>query len=202
MGVLCASSCCTTEPVVPVSFYDCEIEFRKYGFGSFLIHACNWNPANITDATEWADAVAAGTVQCSPIGKLTLQQPTQTLVEVSCDLEVPVDIEYLLDWESFATKGDLSDYTYYKDLFKNAINLRLIPKSCTNEFFMCDEWVEAVGGTNTVAGSTPGFEFSVSQLPYIIEESGQVKWAMQFKIKTSGILCPTYLPGVEAELCC
>ena len=204
MGVICASNCCTTEPVVPTSFYDCEPILRKYGFASFILHKCNWTPANISDPTEWEAAIADGTVQCSPPGKMTIQQPTQTLIEWDgCGTEIPVDIEYLLDWESFATSEDLADYGYYKTLFAEAQNLRLIPKDCNNTFFLCDEWIQAVAdATNTVANSTPGYEFSISQLPYIIEDSGQVKWAAQFKIKISGILCPTYLPGVADVLCC
>lgn len=204
MSNLLCSTACGTVPNPPEAYNGCSDYTRRYGSDYFVLISCDYQFTDILDASEWTTAIAAGDIQISPPGKLIIQPPSSTTFEIEgCGREIVGESEYLMDFESYQAKSDLSDYDYYADLNADVRNFRVIPWMCSGEFLVQDDWQAAVAGGSpaTVSGTTPGFSFSLSQQPAWVEgEQKKGKWQLQMKVKKDGILRAVDLPGVGAVL--
>jgi hypothetical protein len=206
MSLLCSTTCGTIASP-PASYFDCTDEFREYGANLFALVKCDYQFTDITDATEWNTAITSGDVQISPPGQVLMQAPTQTVTEIEgCRREVVGDIQYTIDFNTLQVAPDLSDYTYWKTLFANAAAYRIIIIHCDGRFMMEDEFIDqANGGTPVITGKNPGFEFSVTAVPYIGEQTDlrYEQWITQFRIKRSqatGVIAAAALPDVYAAI--
>lgn len=199
MSDICSTTCGVQADVI-ASYWDCVDVFRDCGWKHFVLIRCDWNPADLLDPAEWAAAVAANLVHLSPPGNFIPQAPTVTPFQIEgCGREVTGVAEYLFDFTTYQTDAALADYTYWKDLFANSASYHMIPVDCNRIFHISDDWAAAVtaGAPATVAGTTPGFEFSVTQVPYQAPGEGDYcVWTTQFKIRKAGVFCGRFLPGV------
>lgn len=201
MSAICSTTCGTS--TLAQQYFNCVDVFRKSGANEFILMSCSWVPADVTSATDWETAVTANEVHISPPGKLIIQPPTFDLIEIEgCGREVPGELSTLIDFETYQTQEDLSDCDYWSDLFTNFASYRIAFVDCNNSFKLSKAYTDAIkAGNTTVAGSSPGFVFSVTIPPHELEGDGDyVKWQTQFKIKTTGVLCSVALPGVRSAL--
>lgn len=209
MALVCNTSCGAT-PVVPTSFYDgCTDITRTFGFNHFILVQCDYAFTDILDASEWTTAIAADKIHIGPAGNLVINQPTANAVKVEgCGREVLGTSTITVDFTTYqfggTTLANVPDsFQYWKDLLANSTSYRLMFVDCNGLFFVDDDWMAEIGaGTPaTIAGSSPGFEFSISGLPaWIAGEEDLGLWSTQFTIKKSGILEAAFLPGVQAVL--
>lgn len=195
---LCTS--CATITDVPTPYDGCEDVTKKYGANHLILVKCDYQFTDITDDTEWDAAITSGDISCTPEGKVTIPEPSFTSIPITgCGREITGDVEYIIDFETYQTDPDLLDTTYWADVFDNMKNYVIVLKDCNGIYRMQKDWVDAIVGlTNTVAGTSPGFEASITKVPVEVEgDEGLSKWVTQFKIKTTGVLRSTYLPAVS-----
>jgi hypothetical protein len=180
---------------------------RDYGANHFAIIKCDYQFTDITDVAEWEAAVVSGDVAISPPGQLTSPAPTQTVAEIEgCRREIVGNIEHIFDFSTEQTGDSLEDYDYFKDIFTNSAGYRIVFFHCDGRIVMEDEYVDqASGGVPDVTGLSPGFEFSVSVVPHIVENADLrvERWVTQFKVKrgkNDGVLLAASLPAVYQAL--
>lgn len=209
LSLLCSTNCGSSSDV-PQSYDNfCDDEFREYGANQFILAKCDYQFTDIMDVTtEWPAAMAADSVRVSPRGKLVVGEPTVNTFEIEgCGREIVGEVEYLVDFETYQTKDDLSDSTYWSNLFSNSGLYRLFWIDCDGILTLADNWADAVNAvtvpspTATVSGESPGFIFSITKPPFWVEgEQGYGKWVTQFKVKKVGILKVARIPGLSAIL--
>lgn len=206
MSLLCSTTCgAITSP--PASYFDCTDQFREFGANYFALVKCDYAFTDVTDPVEWGAAITAGSIQISPPGELIQQAPTLTVAEIEgCRREVVGDIAFTFDYTTIQTAADLSDYDYWQDVFTNSAAYRIIPIHCDGRMTMETEFVDLINGdVVTVTGLNPGFEFSVTVVPHIVENADlrYEQWTTQFRIRRSGakgILKAAALPDVYAAI--
>lgn len=206
MSLLCGTSC-GTPANAPSRFDDCAQDvLREFGANHFVLQTCDSAWTDILDTTEWATKIAANDLAISPAGILTINAPTQEQFELEgCGREAIGKLTYTVDFVTYQTEDDHADWTYFHTLFQSSRSWRIMFVDC-NQVWMTDaDWAAAViaaGGVGpvTIAGETPGFEFSVIQAPrWEAGESDYGRWAMQFQIEIRDIIGHCNIPGAYAE---
>jgi len=208
MSLLCVADCTGVIEVIPTNYHDpCGGDvLRNYGWKQFVIVSCDYQFANILDTDEWQAARDAGFAGISPEGILNFNQPNQDSFEIDgCRREVADEAEVLIDFGTYQTKDDLSDFDYWKDLYRRVSNYRILPVDCNGIFYISDSYKAAlVAGVPpiTVAGESPGLEFSMPRTPMPLAGANPnfVYWTMQLQIKFTDVLCAAFLPGVLTAL--
>lgn len=203
-AVICSTSCGSIQSV-PAPFGGCGIETRKWGFTKFILFKCDYEFTDILDASEWETAIAAGNINVSPPGIIDFPTPTLNSVEVTgCGLKVPLPTLFQATYTSRDTDPDnLLDFAYYENLEANVQDYRIGFLDCEDNFYLESNWVDAAsdGAPATVSDESPGFEFSLIQIPHFTNDgNGLFQWNAQFEIKKAGILKAIKLPGVPAKL--
>lgn len=205
MSSLCGTNCCpAAASVPPVAYSTCSRKTRSIGIKYFGLIDCAYEFVDITDPAEWDAAIAAGSIQCSPLGGLTVNAPTQTIVPINkCGDKITTTPEYLIDYKTLLVAEDDSDFAYFKALEEGAGTFKLFWVDCNGLFFFCTEAVDAINAGDTAlgaAGISAGFDYSVTQTPYQADNNELAEWTTQFSITQSGVLCGVELAGVN--ICC
>lgn len=202
MSLIC-STACGAAATLPANYFNCLDNFRKFGAKYFALMKCTWVPTDVESAAEWGTAKTAGNVMLSPPGALVQQAPTaEAFIVDGCGREVVGEVTYLFDFETHQTKDDLTDCDTWNDFFKNSAAYRIVFVDCEGNWTLSDAYTAAIkAGASTVAGNSPGFEFSVTVVPHqVAGNGGYAKWVTQIKVKTTGVLCQSLLPGVLAAI--
>jgi len=208
MSLLCVADCASVIEAVPTNYHDpCEGDIlRKFGWKQFVVVSCDYQFTDLLDTDEWQAARDLGKVGISPEGRLDFNQPNQDSFEIDgCGREVADEAEILIDFGTYQTKDDLSDFDYWKSLYQRHAGYRILPVDCNGIFYISDSYKAALvagGGAITVAGESPGLEFSMPRTPMPLAGANPnfVYWTMQLQIKFTDVLCATYLPGVLTAL--
>jgi hypothetical protein len=204
MSLICNTNCAGTQQ--PPEKYDdgCTDIFRKYGANHLIFIACDYQFTDMLSPAEWTAAIAAGDIHITPAGMVIPQDPTAaTFVVEGCGREALGEVEQVIDFETYQTSADLADHVYYKEIFNNSRSYRVMWIDCNDIFYMETDWAAeaALVAPATIAGSNPGFTFSLSGLPaWVAGENQKGKWKFQIKIKTNAIAGAALLPGVSAVL--
>lgn len=206
MSALCGSQCCPTANLSPPVSYDtCTRTTRSSGAKYFGLISCAFGFTDITDPAEWDAAIADGDIQCSPLGNVTVNAPSQTVLDINrCGDKIITDGEYLIDFTTLLVAEDNSDFQYYKALEEGAGNYKLFWVDCNGLFYFCTEAVDLINaGTFDIGATTgisAGFDYSITQTPYQADNSDLVEWTTQFSITQKGVICGVELPAVN--ICC
>lgn len=204
MSQLLCDTSCGTPANVPEKYNACIDSFRKFGSKHFVLIGCDVTWTDILDTAEWTTKIGADDLHASPAGILKINEPTvSSFIVEGTGREATGEAEYLIDYETYQTKSDLSDYTYFANIFDNNKSFYIFFLNGSGEWIIQDDWVtEIAGGTPaTISTTSPGFEYSISILPAWVEgENGWGKWKMQFKVKKTGIFRAALIPGAEAVL--
>ena len=207
MSALCGSDCCGTTVVAPpVPYLTCDEDVRSSGIEYFGTRACDFGIPDITSNQAWIDAKAAGHIQCSPVGNLTVNAPTEVIYDVNrCGKKKVIDSETTIDFTTIYVDKDGADFDYYHDLNQNAGRLKLFWVDCDGYFYFCNDAYEAIkAGTTdfsaTGANISAGVDFSMTQTPYQADQQNTVEWTMQFSIAERGVRRGIKLAGVN--ICC
>lgn len=204
MSLICNTTC--GSPAKPPLKYDdgCNDILRKFGANVLIFIACDYEFTDILDVAEWTAAIASNDIHVTPAGIVIPQEPSANSFPIEgCGREITGEVEQLIDFETYQTKADLSDHTYFRSLYDDSRAFRVMWLDCNGIFYVENDWADAVAGgaPATVAGGNPGFEFSLSGLPaWVAGEEQKGKWKFQLKIKTSSIAGAALLPGVAAVL--
>lgn len=207
MSLLCAEDCLTEIGSIPASYHDICVGdvLRDFGFKQVIWLRCDYEFTDILDPDEWITARDNGDVGISPEGSITINTPTQpTFVIDGCLREKAGQATIPIDYFTYQTADDLSDFDYWKTINSNAASYRIMLVDCNGIFWVSDNFKAAIllGAPAMVAGESPGLEFSITQLPIPqpgAEPTYQI-WSMQFQIKISSVPCVSYLPGVLTAL--
>lgn len=203
MSLLCAANCQTIVEDVPINYHDICLGdiLRKAGWKQFVLVKCNLQFTDVLDPAEWATHLAAGDVGVSPEGTLNFNPPAQASFPIDgCGRTAPDETSLLIDYFTYQTKEDLSDFVYWKSFFRRAASFRIMPVDCNGIFYVSDNFATAIaaGSPATVAGESPGLEFSVPQIPIPLAGANPnfVSWTTQIQIDIVDVPCGVYLPGV------
>lgn len=195
------------EVELPENYQDCDIEQRKRGASRFALVKCDYEFTDILDADEWETAIGANDIAVSPEGIVTINEPSaDAYIVTGCGKKKVGEIVYNIQFETFATNKDLSDYDYFIKLFKHFEQYRLVLVDCNEIFHLTPAWASLVKYQDSEAAviaaeTSPGFPFSVITPPFWAEgEGGKGKWTIQFEVITAEPFNGVYLPGVAAEL--
>lgn len=193
MGVICA----TPGQAAPQTYYGGTDSIRRFGFNHFILIECDYAFTDILDSAEWASAVLANSIRISPPGALVINAPTQTSFAIEgCGREIVGEATYTFDFTTYQdgafTAGLPDAMVYWRNVLNNAAGYRLMLLDCVaNKMFVDDGWPDevAAGAPATIASNNPGYEFSVSQIPYWSEGQESLGlWTTQFTVKKSGVL--------------
>ena len=208
MSAICGSSCCATATIAPPVPYDTCLEtVRKSGIEQFITIACDYEFTDITDNVEWQAAITAGHIQCSPVGNLTVNAPTEVIYDVNrCGKKKVIDSETTIDFTTIFVEEDGADFTYYSNLNDNAGRLKFAWKDCNGFFYFSSDAADAIIAasydftTATGLGISAGMDFSMTQTPYQADQQNTAEWTMQMSISESGVRIGVKLAGVD--VCC
>lgn len=204
MSVICQTSC--GEITVPAEYHECESNKIEHGYSYFALIDCNYQFIDILDPDEWETARGAGSIIVSPPGILDIPVPTQeSIVATGCGQKLTGNKTYVINYTTYWRHPDLDDFEFFDAIDRGYAGYRLIWWDCRGAFFMEPDWVAAVkaweAGALTIAGSNPGFEFSVTQTPWPIEGEGKLsQWSMVVEIETINMIKAAFLDGVKAVL--
>lgn len=206
MSLLCSSDCTSISAIT--QYCDpCDGLITRQSGGDYVHFVdCTYQFNDVLDPAEWAQLKADGRLFSTPMGKWELPAPTVTNEKVTgCGLLVETSRTYAIPYETVCAAEDGSDFKYWCNLDKQYSNWRAIPQSCDGLFYLCDDYFDAadLGSPATVAGQSPGLEFSFSVSPYENREGdidNLVKWQMTLDLKKRGVLKGIKLPGVGAVL--
>ena len=207
MSLLCVDDCSLVLESVPQSYHNpCVGDvLRKFGFKQFIVISCDYQFTDLLDADEWASAAAAGKLGISPEGIITINTPTQdSFVIDGCGREKPSEAILAIDYSTYQTADDLSDYDYWHQIYANSSAYRIIFVDCNGIFWISCEYKDelADGAPVTVSGESPGLDFSMTQFPMPQPGDNAIYqvWSMQFQLKLTDVICAAYLPGVLPAL--
>ncbi len=205
-NALCSTSCGELS-TLPTNYFNCITYTRKYDYKYFVLKKCDYQFTNILSPAEWTAAEASGDIITSPPGVLTLPTPEQTVIDIDGDTKVVADITYTINFITYqVSQGDNADCMFFKALYENASSYVLMwydNISGDERWYIQDDWIDeiALGGTASVTGTSPGFKFSVTQIPHWqAGEANKGQWATQFQIEADGMLCYTHIPGAAAAI--
>jgi hypothetical protein len=204
MSLLCNTNCGTIADA-PQSYFDCVDAFLEFGSAKAILHRCDVAFTDALDAEEWATRVAGHDTHLMPPGKITVNEPSQTVFEVDGEGRKSVGgVTYTIDYETYQFGSDpTASCTYWQNVFANSNTLRLNWLDKNGYFYVPKEWATeiAAGSPATISGSTIGYEFSVTKIPAVVAgEAGKAKWVCQFEIRPIEVLHFVELPGVAATL--
>lgn len=206
MGLICSATCCPTTGKPPVPFKICLKNKVKYDYTHIIIGDCAYQFTDITDPVEWKAALDAGSIQCLPIGTITINEPTETVVETNnIGGEDTVDGTYVIDYKQLygGDSGTGEEEDFYYDLKKTTGTHWLMILDARGNFIMHPDYIEALANAAvTVVGRTPGYTYSIPKTPHPINENGLRVWSTQFSIEEAVLLRGRQLAGVPAVLCC
>ena len=208
MSALCGSDCCGAAVVAPpVPYLTCDEDTRSSGIEFFGTIACDYEFTDVTSPAEWTAAIAAGHIQCSPVGNLTVNAPSETIYDVNrCGKKKVIDSETTIDFTTIFVDPDGADFTYFNSLNTSASRLKLFWKDCNGFFYLSNDATDAINGaivdftTATGAAISAGMDFSITQTPYQADQQNTVEWTTQFSISETGVRRGVKLAGVS--ICC
>lgn len=169
---------------------------------------CDYQFTDVLSAAEWTAALGTGDVVCSPPGVLTLPVPDQTVIDIDCDTKVTTDITYTIDYLTYqVSEGDTTDCDFFKALYDDSSEYNIMWFDCVagdERWAVQDDWHTQIGlgAPATVVGTTPGFKFSVTQIPtWQAGDGDRGQWATQFQLEVDGMICNSLIPGAAAAVC-
>lgn len=208
MSNLLCSTACGAASTLPSNYFNCSTKTRKYGYKYFVLTKCDYQFTDVLDAGEWTTALAAGDVVCSPPGILTLPVPDQTVIDIDCDTKVTTDITYTIDFLTYqVSEGDVTDCDFFKALYDDSSEYNILWFDCVagdERWSVQDDWKTQIGlgAPATVSGTSPGFTFSVTQIPtWQAGDGDRGQWATQFQLEVDGMICNELIPGAAAAVC-
>ena len=206
MSAICSVNCGPIEDAIE-AYEKCKVIERAFGIAYYILIKCTYQFTNILDPAEWTAAISSKDVALSPRGTITIPPPTVTPIKATGDdIYITPPVDYQLNYNTYTTDPvNLTDYKYWSEFFKKRESYRLMWVDKNQDFFMADAWAEAVratpGGPVTVAGLSPGFEFSITQPPVPTEgEGNRFLWQTQMQVTKDGVLQAAKLPGVFSVL--
>lgn len=210
MSLLCSSDCLATTFITLTPYCDkcAKPSIRKSGGALLHLVKCTYQFADIQDPAEWAAAVDSGDVVSLPLGKWELPAPTTTTEKVTgCGTLIETSRTYSVPFETACTSEKGDDFAFWLGVSEDCGLYRIVPQSCDGIFYICTDYFNQVynnpADPGTVAGSSPGLEFSFSVPPYE-DRAGDTDNIVYFKatldIKSDGMIPGIKLPGVSAAL--
>jgi len=207
MAVLCNLDCGETLVKPLPDYSECIPKFRRYGFRTFGLIACDYVFTDITDPSEWEAAVASNDVHIAPRGIINIGQPDQaSFVFDGCGNQAIGALTYPITYETYLTEDNLEDHLWFESLMDNYTNFRIFLIDCNDIYYIEDNFALALRSNDSspFAGLTnenPGFEFSITSPP-LWEEGEQTngKWTASFQVIKQGIFRGVFLPGVTPVL--
>lgn len=193
-----------TVGTIPASFTTCLTTTATACSKYAVLWKCGYQVANVLDMTELDTAIDNGDIVLLPRGNFTFPAPTQTTVDIDCEEQVAVNTSYLIDYNTSQVTSDISHYDFWKAVQKNASAYRVMfvdSHNDLNAFWVTDNYATAIdgGAPATVAGETPGFQFSLPIIPHPVTGDGDLQnWVAQFRIKYEGIPCRRQIPGLAS----
>jgi len=207
MPNLLCSTACGAASALPTNYFNCTTKSRKYAYKHFVLLKCDYQFTDILDAAEWTAAVVSGDVVISPPGVLTLPTPDQTIIDIDCDTKLTTDITYTIDFFTYqVSEGDTTDCDFFKVLYDDHTSYVLMWYDCVagdERWAVQDDWRTAIdaGAPATVSGTSPGFDFSVTQVPtWQAGDGDRGQWATQFQMEVDGMICQSLIPGAAAAV--
>lgn len=205
MSVICSTTC--GESVVPAEYHDlCDSKKRRHGYTYFGLIDCTYQFIDILDPDEWETARTAGDIIVSPPGILDIPVPTQASFDATgCGMKLTGLKSYAINFLTYWQHEDLNDFEFFDAIDRGYAGYRLFWWDCRDAFYLDRDWVDAIkawsSGALTIAGDSPGFEFSVSQTPWPIEgEEKLSQWSLGLVVETTSMIKAAFLPGVPAKL--
>lgn len=200
MSLLCPTGCGSI-PVVPDSYFSCIDNFYEYGSAKIVAQKCDATWTDLLSTSEWTTKMGSDTVHILPPGKVTVSEPTQTTFEVDGEGRKAVgEVTYVVDYETYQFGSSApAACVYWQTIFENTQAYRINWITKGGHFAVDKEWATeiAAGAPATLSGKNPGFEFSLTKVPAVVEgEAGKAKWVCQFEIKYTGVIHYVALPGV------
>lgn len=208
---LCGSGCGTAgNPAQSYRAFCDPDTFGKYGNPYFALIACGVNIPDITDAAAVQALVDAGQIVLSPRGRIDITNPTSTTIRIDdCVGDKSVANTYALAFSTYQVKkfvqGEATDYDYYADILNNSSNYRVFWFDCDQEISTTDEYIDFIQDPANAPApvGSPGFAFSVSQVPHPVRGEGDRKrWEMTLSIEVDGnkIIRSAFQPGLFGAL--
>lgn len=219
---------CGTAVDVPTSYFGCLDITRRAGSNHFILIDCETGGAtgfgDILDTANWNTHVAANDVHISPPGSVVINAPTATAFTAEgCGRQFVGEATYTIDFTTYQFGADNPDsgaatnpvaidnipdsMHYWCNVFDNASRYRIMFYDCdTQPIYYVDDayFAEAIaqnGASANVAGSVPGYEFSISVIPHwVAGEQNLGLWTVQFSIVKEGMMKFMFLPDVLGEL--
>lgn len=209
MAAICPTDCGVQTLIS--TYFDCNDRTRKYGANHFILLKCDYQFTDISDPSEWTAAIVSGDAAISPPGIVTINAPdANAFVIEGCGRELIGEATYTIDFQTYQvgpnTNNVPDDIVYWRNLFSRHASYRIMLVDCNEIFYLDNGWMDAAiaaAGTPpiTVSGANPGFEFSITQLPFFGAGEEQFGvWQTQFTIKKIGMMEGFLLPGVVAVL--
>ena len=208
MSVICSTSCGVRQDV-PAVYGDCELITREWGWAIPILFKCDDTWTDILDTAasgEWAAKLTGGEVGVLPKGTITWNAPSVTTIIVDGEgSELALPLEYVLDFATIRTaeplaNGSIPDYEYMAEIYANRDDYKLSFIDKNGHLLVDDAWVAQVtgGAPATVAGESPGFDFSFTAPPNPQPNETFFQWNMQFKIKKSTVFRAVFIDGLYA----
>jgi len=192
---------CTTCPsgALPAALDVCDLTTNK-NTGEFLVFMrCDYQFSDITDPVDWAAAIFAGDVVVSPPGFFSKALPAQTSTDVACNVTVQTQQGQEIVYRTGLVLSDLSDQAFWKTLRDNPQHYRVMGLLCDGQFMLEESYLSVI----TVANVSPGFVFSWIVPPdYVVAEGNDqlIQWNATLLLRTPGIICRRFLPGIPDVL--
>jgi hypothetical protein len=189
---LCNASCAVDVPQFTGA--GCKITTRKGGISHIGFIKCDYQFVDVTDAAEWATAVAADDVHIVSEGvgsKPETSKVTQKLS--SCRPATMVGETHTLPFRTYAVDDTLyTDFDVHNDVRNNIEAYRMFWIGCDGLFYLNPAYATA----------SAGFDVSVNKWDYVVNEDSNepVMYDIELAFDHIGIVAGLDLTGVQAVL--
>ena len=208
MSLLCvAGDCGVDSSIILPNYHDqCAGDvLRKFGISQFVLVRCDYQFADLMSLVEWGVARDDGNAAISPMGIVSIDEPTQEPFEIDgCRRQVVAETLLPVNYSTYQVDEMLEDYAYWKQFHKVSHLYKIMLVDCNGVFWISDAYGEAIQNPPpvTVTGVSPGLDFSLVRmpLPAIGDNGTHQVWSMQFELRLDAVVCGAYLPGVAALL--
>lgn len=174
----CSTTCSPTLVSLPNA---CAPLIRKNTARRIVAYKCNVEFTDITDSAEWATAFGAGDAVYSPEGVLTKGVPTKEYVQTNYNRQAVTNGAATVDFKSFDSKADLSDYDFWNKLQTEAAAWKI-------GYLTDEDWFYEMPSP-TVETGTDAQESA---------PAATVSWMAKFQYNSITEIKPIAIPGLSA----